>query len=91
VFESAAQVEALLSGYDFLTWHSFRVGHLRARARRHMRFLGLVPTVRLRGAAAQAEQYHPLLHSFIIDVLRTFGITLPRAYQRAREVPFGNY
>jgi len=53
--------------------------------------VGNVPTVRLKRAAAQAEKYHPLLHSFTVDTLKAFDIALPQAYQSDNWIPFGNY
>lgn len=91
LFESAEQVTELLDGWDYVGWRIMWVAHLKVRSRRYVPLLGRVPTVRLRGAAAQAEKYHPLLHSFTVDVLKHFGVKLPGAYHRAREVPFGNY
>jgi hypothetical protein len=77
VFASAAEIERLLVGYDFLAWHWWQVDHVRHGT--------------LTGAAAQGEHSHPLLHGFTLDVLRHFGIDLPEAYFREPEVPFANY
>lgn len=77
VFDSKAEVERLLAGFDFLAWHWWRVGHVRWGE--------------LTGAAAQGERSHPLLHRFTLDVLGRFGVTLPEAYLRAPEAPFANY
>lgn len=91
VFESKEQVEELLSGYDMLAWHVWSVRNIRVRARRHIWLIGPVRTRRLQGTAAQAEYSHPLLHSFTVDVLKHFGIVIPKLYQYAPEVPFANY
>jgi hypothetical protein len=91
VFNSDAHVRELLDGWDFIAWRVMWVAHLKLRARRHLPLLGLVPTIKLRGAAAQAEKFHPLLHSFTVDVLRRFRFKIPNDYYRAREVAFGNY
>ncbi len=77
VFRSKAEIEQLLTGYDFLAWHWWRVDGIQKGA--------------LTGAAAQGERSHPLIHSFTLDVLACFGFDLPDAYFLEPEVPFANY
>jgi hypothetical protein len=76
VFESKLQVEALLEGVDMLAWHGCAVGSIRSR--------------RLSGTAAQSELGHGM-HKFTLDMLRPFGIRLPKAYQTAPIAPYASY
>lgn len=76
LFESTADVEQRLQGVDMLAWHGCAVGNVRSR--------------RLRGTAAQSELGHGL-HKFTLDMLRPFGVALPREYQTAPIAPYANY
>jgi hypothetical protein len=76
VFESKADVENQLRDVDMLAWHGCAVGSVRSR--------------RLRGTAAQSELGHGL-HKFTLDMLRPFGIKLPKAYQTAAIAPYASY
>jgi hypothetical protein len=76
VFGSKADVAHQLAEVDLLAWHGCAVGNVRSR--------------RLRGTAAQSELGHGL-HKFTLDMLRPFGIKLPKAYQTAPVAPYASY
>lgn len=76
VFRSKQDVLKELRGIDMLAWHGCSVGNVRSR--------------RLRGTAAQSELGHGL-HKFTLDMLRPFGIRLPKEYQTAPIAPYANY
>lgn len=77
MFESKQRIEDALAHHDLVAWHVMSV--VRSR------------TPDLRGAAAQAEMYHPMVHEFTTSMLDHFGIKIPKAYYFGLEAPFANY
>ncbi len=77
VFGTGDEVEAALSGADLVAWSVWDVSQVR--------------TGWLRGVAAQSELSSPRLHSFTVDVLRAFSITLPQTYYEGFDIVFANY
>lgn len=76
VFDTKESIERQLANVDVIAWHGCSVGNVRSR--------------RLRGTAAQSELGHGM-HKFTLDMLRPFGIKLPRAYQTATIAPYASY
>ncbi|MHB8472060.1 MAG: hypothetical protein ACYDC8_04270 [Gammaproteobacteria bacterium] len=77
IFKSKQQIEDAFLRHDLVAWHVLSVIGSRTHS--------------LKGAAAQAEIYHPMLHEFTTSILGHFGIVIPKAYYFAQEVPYANY